>query len=54
MYYHILQITITKSHKLNTTIMYTKMTNNDDIRSFFKMFHNDDTKKNCLMVILKV
>ena len=30
--YLLLQITITKSCKLNTAIMYTKMTNNDDIK----------------------
>ena len=33
MYYYILitTITITKSYKLNITIIYTKMPNNDDI-----------------------
>ena len=34
--YLLLQITITKSYKLNTTIIYTKMTNYDDIKQFFK------------------
>ena len=29
--YLLLQITITKSYKLNTTIIYTKITNNDNI-----------------------
>ena len=52
-YYKLLQITITKSHKLNTTIIYTKVTNNDDIKQFFKKFDNDDTKKDFLMMILK-
>ena len=32
--YLLLQINITKSYKLNTTIVYTKMTNNDGIRQF--------------------
>ena len=32
--YLLLKITITKSYKLNTTIMYTKMTNNDDTKQF--------------------
>ena len=32
--YLLLQITITKSYKLNTKIIYTKMTNNDDIKQF--------------------
>ena len=52
-YYKLLQITITKSHKLNTTIIYTKVTNNDHIKQFFKKFDNDDTKKGFLMMILK-
>ena len=30
------------------------MTNNDDIKQFFKKLHNDDTKKGSLMMILKV
>ena len=30
----LLQINITKSYKLNTAIIYTKMTNNDDIKQF--------------------
>ena len=39
MYYYVLllQINITKSYKLNTTIIYTTMTtmmNNDDIKQF--------------------
>ena len=34
-----------KSYKLDTTIIHTKMTNNDYIKHFFKKFHNDDTKK---------
>ena len=29
------------------------MTNNDDIKQFKKKFHNDDTKKGSLMMILK-
>ena len=29
------------------------MTNNDDIKLFFKKFHNDDTEKGSLMMILK-
>ena len=32
--YLLLHITITKNYKLNTTIVYTKMTNNDDIKQF--------------------
>ena len=32
--YLLLQITITEGYKLNTTIIYTKMTNNDDIKPF--------------------
>ena len=32
--YLLLKITITKSYKLNTKIMYTKMTNNDDTKQF--------------------
>ena len=36
MYYYVLitTITITKSYKLSTKIIYTKMTNNDDIKQF--------------------
>ena len=49
----LLQIAKSKSYKLNTTIIYTKMTNNDDMRQFKKRFHNDDTKKGSLMMILK-
>ena len=33
-----------KSYKLNTTIMYTKMTNNNDIKQFLKRFDGDGTK----------
>ena len=40
-----LQITIAKNYKLNTTIIYTKMTNNDDIKQVQKKFHIDGTKK---------
>ena len=29
------------------------MTNNDDIKQFFKKFHNNDTKKGSLVTILK-
>ena len=29
------------------------MTNNDDIKQFFKKFHNNDTKKGSLVMILK-
>ena len=36
---------IVKLIKLNTTIIYTIMTNNDDIKQFFKKFHNDDAEK---------
>ena len=32
--YVLLQITITKSYELNTKTIYTKMTNNDDIKQF--------------------
>ena len=32
--YLLLQITITKSYKLNTTMIYIKITNNDDIKQF--------------------
>ena len=32
--YLLLQITITKSYKLNDTIIYIKITNNDDIKEF--------------------
>ena len=32
--YFLLQINITKGYKLNTTIIYTKITNNDDIKQF--------------------
>ena len=32
--YLLLQINITKSYKVNTTIIYTKMTNNDDSKQF--------------------
>ena len=32
--YFLLQINITKSYKINITITYTKMTNNDDIKQF--------------------
>ena len=32
--YLLLQINITKSYKLNTTIMYIKMANNDDVKKF--------------------
>ena len=53
-YHNISKEKITKSYKLNTTIIYTKMTNNNDIKQLFKKFHNDDTKKGSLMMILKV
>ena len=32
--YLLLQITITKSYELNATIIYIKITNNDDIKEF--------------------
>ena len=32
--YLLLQITITQSYKLNTTIIYIKITNNDNIKQF--------------------
>ena len=35
---------IKKIYKLNTTIIYIKMTNNDDIKQFKKIFRNDGTK----------
>ena len=47
-------ITITNNYKLSTTIIYTNMTNNDDIKQFQKNFHNDDAIKRSLMMILKV
>ena len=34
--YLLIQITITKNYKINTTITYTKITNNDDIKQFLK------------------
>ena len=43
--YLLLQINITRSYKLNTTIIYTKITNNDDIKQFLKRYHNHGTKK---------
>ena len=46
--YLLLQFTITKIYKLKTI-----MTNNDDIKQFFIKFHNYDTKKGSLMMILK-
>ena len=52
--YLLLQITITKSYILNTTITYTKMTHNDNIKQFFKNFHDDNTKKGSLMMIIKI
>ena len=33
-----------KSYKLNTTIMYTKMANNNDIKQFLKWLDSDGTK----------
>ena len=33
-----------KSYKLNTTIMYTKMANNNDIKQFLKRFDDYGTK----------
>ena len=41
----ILKKIIVKLIKLNTTIIFAIMTNNDDTKQFFKKFHNDDTKK---------
>ena len=41
----IFKIIIVKLIKLNTTIIYAIMTSNDDIKQFFKKFHNDDAKK---------
>ena len=40
----LLQINITRNYKLNTSIIYTKVTNSDDISTLFKKFHNDDIK----------
>ena len=34
----LLQITTTKTCKLNAIITYTKMANNDDMKQFFKKF----------------
>ena len=51
--YLLLQITIKKSYKLNTTIIYTKMINNDDVKQFFKTFYNYDTEKGFLMMVPK-
>ena len=34
----LLQITITRNYKLNTSIIYTKVTNSDDIKHFLKSF----------------
>ena len=42
------QFTITKIYKLKAI-----MANNDDIKQFLIKFHNDDTKKVSLMMILK-
>ena len=42
------QFTITKIYKLKAI-----MANNDDIKQFLIKFHNDDTKKGSLMMILK-
>ena len=52
--YLLLQIIITKPYKLNTSTIYTKIINNDDIKQFFKMFDNYDTKKGSLIIVLKV
>ena len=46
--YLLLQFTITKIYKLKAI-----MANNDDIKQFLIKFHNDDTKKGSLMMILK-
>ena len=42
--YLFLQMNIKKIYKLKTTIIYIKMTNNDDIKQFKKFFRNDGTK----------
>ena len=42
--YLFLQMNIKKIYKLNTTIIYIKMTNNDDIKQFKKFSRNDGTK----------
>ena len=44
------QITITKSYKLCTIIIYTKLTNNNDIS--FKSFTMKILKKGSLMMML--
>ena len=57
--YLLLETTITKSYKLNTAIIYRKLTNNDDIKrdtKSLKRFLDDDTKnvlKGALIKILK-
>ena len=40
----ITQIKIVRSYKPNTAIIYTRMSNNDDIKQFQKTFHNDGIK----------
>ena len=40
----ITQIKIIRSYKPNTAIVYTKMSNNNDIKQFQKTFHNDGIK----------
>ena len=50
--YLLVQITITKSYKLRTIIIHTKMTNNNDI-SFKKSFTMKILKKGSLMMMLK-
>ena len=52
--YLLLQITKTKCYILNITRICAKITNNDDIKQFFKKFHNDDIKKFSLMKVKKV
>ena len=42
--YLFLQMNIKIITKLYTTIIYIKMTNNDDIKQFKNFFRNDDTK----------
>ena len=56
--YLFLQMNIKKITKLYTTIIYIKMTNNDDIKQFKKFFRNDGTKtkfsESIIQKVLKV
>ena len=56
--YLFLQMNIKKITKLYTTIIYIKMTNNDDIKQFKNFFRNDGTKtkfsESIIQKVLKV